>query len=108
VFTLVEVSEECDECVEEDELHLRELLARHGYDPNRRQHVCELAGVPVDGHVDRAHRHVHPLWRERPVIRPPGSAAPRPSSSLPVVRLAVTASMAGPAAPVQGRDTAAR
>jgi hypothetical protein len=44
VFTLVSV----DECGEDDELLLRELLVRHGYDQDHRPHVCELDGVPVE------------------------------------------------------------
>jgi hypothetical protein len=48
----VDVGEERAECSEEDELYLRELLDRHGYDLDRRPHVCELADVPVEGHED--------------------------------------------------------
>ena len=42
--------EEHDPCSKADELLLHRLLARHGFDPDRRPHVCELAGVLVGGH----------------------------------------------------------
>ena len=42
--------EERDPCSKADELLLHRLLARHGFDPDRRPHVCELAGVLVGGH----------------------------------------------------------
>ena len=41
-----------DDCAAADELAIRSLLARHGYDPERRPLVCELDGVPIDGHED--------------------------------------------------------
>ena len=41
---------ERDPCSKADELLLHRLLARHGFDPDRRPHVCELAGVLVGGH----------------------------------------------------------
>ena len=42
--------EERDPCSKADELLLHRLLARHGFDPDHRPHVCELAGVLVGGH----------------------------------------------------------
>jgi hypothetical protein len=41
---------ERDPCSKADELLLHRLLARHGFDPDRRPHVRELAGVLVGGH----------------------------------------------------------
>lgn len=49
-FTLGNVSD--DSCHEADEQVIRGLLVRHGYDPDRRQPVCELDGIPIDGHED--------------------------------------------------------
>jgi hypothetical protein len=44
------MDEERDPCSKADELLLHRLLTRHGVDPDRRPHVCELAGVLVGGH----------------------------------------------------------
>jgi hypothetical protein len=41
-----------DECSEADEEAIRALLTAHGFDPDRRPLVCELEGVPIDGHED--------------------------------------------------------
>ena len=43
-----------DECYEADEQVIRALLVKHGYDPDRQPLVCELDGVPIDGHEDPA------------------------------------------------------
>ena len=43
-----------DECGEADEQVIRALLVKHGYDPDCRPLVCELEGVPIDGHEDPA------------------------------------------------------
>jgi hypothetical protein len=44
-----------DECYEADKQAIRALLVEHGYDPDDRPAVCELDGVPVDGHEDSEH-----------------------------------------------------
>lgn len=42
-----------DPCAEDDEDRIRALLASHGFDPDNHPRVCELGGVPVDGHEDQ-------------------------------------------------------
>lgn len=48
------------------------------YDQDRRTHVCELADVPVYGTRTQRALARDALWRNGPVIRPPGSRVGSP------------------------------